>query len=281
MTTRGLVLGGGGIAGIGWEIGLLSGWAAAGVDVRATHLVVGTSAGSIVGTLVRTEDDLEALYERQLAPIGDAEPRVQFDGMAMMTAFAEALAGANDQHEARARIGDLALRASTVPEGARRAIIEGRIGDPEWPAEPLVVTAVDTADGEFIAFDAAAGVRLLDAVAASCAVPGVWPPITVGGRRCMDGGMRSVTNADLVTGCEKVLVVTPTAGFPNSPLGPTLDQETEILRRDADVQVVLADQAALAAFGTNPLDPMTREPSARAGRAQAEATLDLARAFWG
>lgn len=280
MTTRGLVLGGGGIAGIGWEIGLLSGWAAEGIDVRATDLVVGTSAGSIVGTLLRTEPDLQALYERQLAPIVDAEPRVQFDGMAMMSAFAEALAGASGQQEARARIGDLAVKASTVSEAERRVVIASRIGDPEWPAQRLVVTAVDTADGEFVAFDASAGVRLLDAVAASCAVPGVWPPITVGGRRCMDGGMRSVTNADLLTGCEKGLVVSPTSGFPNSPLGPTLEQEIEILRRDADVQVVLADQAALAAFGTNPLDPMTREPSARAGRAQAAATLDLARAFW-
>jgi NTE family protein len=281
MTTRGLVLGGGGIAGIGWEIGLLSGWAAAGIDVRATDLVVGTSAGSIVGTLLRVEEDLQALYEQQLAPVADAEPRVQFDGTAMMAAFAGALAGATGQQDARARIGELALRASTVTEGERRAIIESRIGDPEWPVAPLLVTAVDTADGEFVAFDASAGVRLLDAVAASCAVPGVWPPITVGGRRCMDGGMRSVTNADLVTGCQQVLVVAPMAGFPNSPLGPTLEQEIEGVRRNADVQVVLADQAALAAFGTNPLDPMTREPSARAGRAQAAATLDLARSFWG
>jgi NTE family protein len=281
MTTRALVLGGGGVAGIGWELGLLSGWAAEGVDVRQADLVVGTSAGSIVGTLLRTEDDVQVSYERQLAPIGDREPQVQFDAMAMMTAFAEALAGVSGQQEGRARIGALALQAATVPEAERRAIIEGRIGDPEWPAARLVVTAVDTVDGGFVEFDASSGVRLLDAVAASCAVPGVWPPITIGDRRYMDGGMRSVTNADVVTGCEKVLIVTPTAGFPNSPLGPTLEQEVEILRRNADVHVVLADQASLAAFGTNPLDPATREPSARAGRAQAAATLEAARAFWG
>jgi NTE family protein len=281
MTARALVLGGGGVAGIGWELGLLSGWAAEGVDVREADVVVGTSAGSIVGTLLHTEADLQAAYQRQIAPLGDSEPQVKFDGMAMMTAFAEALAGVTSQQEARARIGALALRASTVPEAERRAIIESRIGDPEWPTARLVVTAVDTADGDFVTFDASAGVRLLDAVAASCAVPGVWPTITIGDRRYMDGGMRSVTNADIATGCEKVLIVTPTAGFPNSPLGPTMEQEVEILRRNADVHIVLADQDSLAAFGANPLDPATREPSARAGRAQAAGSEEAVRAFWG
>jgi NTE family protein len=281
MSTRALVLGGGGVAGIAWELGLLTGWAADGVDVSGADLVVGTSAGSIVGTMLRSDGDLQARYEAQLGPVPATEPRVTFDGMAMMTAFAETLAGVTDQQEARARIGGLALDAATVPEGERRAIIESRIGDPEWPAAKLVVTAVDTADGDFVAFDGSTDVRLLDAVAASCAVPSVWPPITIGNRRYMDGGMRSITNADLVQGCEKVLIVSPTGGFPNTPLGPTLDEEVEILRRDADVRVVLADETALAAFGTNPLDPLTREPSARAGRAQAAATVDAVRAFWG
>jgi NTE family protein len=92
--------------------------------------------------------------------------------------------------------------------------------------------------------------------------------------------MRSITDADVVTGCDKVLVVSPTGGFPNSPLGPTLDQEVELLRKDADVHVVLADDVAVAAFGTNPLDPLTREPCARAGRDQALATVEAVRAFW-
>ncbi|WP_104524910.1 patatin-like phospholipase family protein [Blastococcus atacamensis] len=280
MPSRALVLGGGGVAGIAWEIGLLSGWAAQGVDVRDADLVVGTSAGSIVGTLLRTRGSLEELYESQLGPVPAGEPRVEFDGMAMMTAFGAALAGASGQQDARARIGALALRSSAVPEGERRAIIEGRIGDPEWPAERLLVTAVDTADGEFRAFDASSGIRLLDAVAASCAVPGVWPPITIDGRRYMDGGMRSITNADLAEGYDQVLVVAPMSGIPNSPLGPTLDQEAEQLGTRSRVHVVLGDADAVAAFGSNPLDPATRVPSARAGRAQAEGTLEAVRSFW-
>lgn len=281
MATRALVLGGGGVAGIAWELGLLSGWATEGVDVTSADLVVGTSAGSVVGAQLRLSGDVQGLYERQLVPpVG--ELKVEFDGVSAMAAFADAMKDNTGEQDARARLGALALAVDAVPEAQRRAIIEGRIGDPEWPTSQLVVTAVDTADGEFLPFDASSGVRLLDAVTASCAVPGVWPPVTVDGRRLMDGGMRSVTNADVAAGCEKVLVVTPTRGMPGGLLGPGLDREIEILEeKGAAVLVVTADEASLAAFGSNVLDPATREPSARAGRAQAAATVEEARAFWG
>ncbi|MGY1782358.1 patatin-like phospholipase family protein [Geodermatophilus sp. SYSU D01036] len=279
--SRALVLGGGGIAGIAWEIGLLSGLADAGVDVRDADLVVGTSAGSIVGTLLRTGHDLEELYAAQLGPVPATERAVEFDGAAFLASFAAALAGAAGQQDARARIGGLALRAQTMPESERRAVIGARIGSPEWPAQRLVVTAVDTADGEFLAVDRDTGFPLLDAVAASCAVPGVYPPITIGERRFMDGGMRSATNADLAAGCDTVLVVAPMAGIAGSTLGPSLDDELAALRRGGKAHLVLADEDAVRAFGTNPLDPATREPCARAGRAQAARVADEVRAFWG
>ncbi|WP_214404184.1 patatin-like phospholipase family protein [Pseudonocardia lacus] len=279
---RALVLGGGGVAGVAWEIGLLSGLAAQGVDLGAGELVVGTSAGSIVGALLRTGADPEELYAAQLAEVPATEPRVEFDGAAFMASFAEVLAGATGQQDARARVGSLALRAGTAPEGDRREIIAARLGgDRPWPAGRLVVTAVDAADGEFRAIDAASGVALVDAVAASCAVPGVWPTVTIDGHRYMDGGMRSPTNADLATGYARVLVVAPLQGMPGSPLGPGLDQEVATLRdAGAQVHVVTADEASLSAFGANPLDVATREPSARAGRDQASREVDAIRAFW-
>ncbi|NEM07116.1 patatin-like phospholipase family protein [Geodermatophilus normandii] len=279
--SRALVLGGGGIAGIAWEVGLLSGLAASGVDLRDADLVVGTSAGSIVGTLLRTGSDLEELYEAQLGPVPATERAVPFDGAAFFANVAAALAGATGQQDARARVGALALQAQTMPESERRAVIGGRIGTPEWPAQRLVVTVVDTADGEFLAVDRDTGFPLLDAVAASCAVPAVYPPITIGGRRFMDGGMRSATNADLAAGCDTVLVVAPMAGIVGSPLGPSLDDELAALRRDGEAHLVLADETTVQAFGTNPLDPATREPCARAGRAQAEQVAEEIRAFWG
>jgi NTE family protein len=63
-----LVLGGGGITGIAWEIGLLAGLADAGIDLTGADLVVGTSAGSVVGAQVTSGAELPAMYERQLEP---------------------------------------------------------------------------------------------------------------------------------------------------------------------------------------------------------------------
>ncbi len=57
----------------------------------------------------------------------------------------------------------------------------------------------------------AGGTGVVDAVGANCAVPGVWPPVTIGDRRFMDGGVRSVANADLAAGYERVVIVAPVA----------------------------------------------------------------------
>jgi predicted acylesterase/phospholipase RssA len=57
--------------------------------------------------------------------------------------------------------------------------------------------------------DRASGVALVDAVAASCAVPGIWPPVTIAERRYMDGGVRSTTNADLARGSDRILILNP------------------------------------------------------------------------
>src|SRR3954464_14941252 len=65
---RALVLGGGGITGVAWEIGVLAGLADAGVDLTGADLVVGTSAGSVVGAQVTTGGNLGDLFERQLEP---------------------------------------------------------------------------------------------------------------------------------------------------------------------------------------------------------------------
>lgn len=281
MVSRALVLGGGGVAGIAWEVGLLASLADAGVDLGDADLVVGTSAGSVVGAMLTSgRVGLAQLYANQVDPAAaSAEQPVVFDGEQLMTGIAQAVSAATGARDARARIGAVALAAPTGPERARREIIAARLGVDEWPRRRLVVTAVDTGTGEFVAFDRESGVGLVDAVAASCAVPGVWPPVTIGGRRYMDGGIRSIVNADLARGCERVLIVAPLSPPPGGLLR-SVDDEARELAEGSEVLVVHADEAARAAFGANPLDPATRGPSARAGRAQAAAVADDVRALW-
>ena len=68
MTRTALVLGGGGVTGIAWELGILKGLADAGVDLSAADLVVGTSAGSVVGAQITSGRTLDDLYKTQLEP---------------------------------------------------------------------------------------------------------------------------------------------------------------------------------------------------------------------
>ena len=115
---------------------------------------------------------------------------------------------------ARARTGRWALAARTMPESDRRKVFEARLPVSDWPAKMLKVTAVDARTGEFVVFDSAGEAGVVDAAGASRAVPGIWPPVTIGNRRFVDGGVRSVANADLAARYERVVIVAPLTSTP-------------------------------------------------------------------
>jgi NTE family protein len=272
------VLGGGGIAGIGWEIGLLAGLAEQGVDVRDADLVIGTSAGSIVGVDVRSGTPLADLYEVQARPTGASEIYARMSA-AMMVRYVRAMVFTTRPEVARARVGRMALRARTESEEARRRVIESRLPTFDWPAGRLQITAVEAETGRFAVFDAASGVRLLDAVGASCAVPGIWPPVTIGGRRYVDGGMRSAANADLASGCDRVVVIAPLAqGF--GVIESVTKQVARLTAQGATAAVITPSSAARQAIGRNVLDPARRPGAALAGHDQAAGEAAAARAVW-
>ncbi|MEV4482062.1 patatin-like phospholipase family protein [Micromonospora coxensis] len=275
---RAVVLGGGGVTGVAWEWGLLAGLARRGVELAGADLVVGTSAGSVVGAQWCAGRGVEEGYAAQLAP-PEGEVAARF-GVAAVARLVWAGGRGRDAVRARARIGAMAVAARTGSEAARRAVIEARLPVRRWPARRLLVTAVDAASGEFVVFDAGSGVSLVDAVGASCAVPGVWPPVTIGGRRFVDGGVRSAVNADLAAGARRVVVLAPmTAAF--GPM-PRLSAQVAALRAaGARVVVVSPDRAARAAIGRNVLDPARRAAAARAGLAQAASVAGAVAAVWG
>ncbi|MET7836731.1 patatin-like phospholipase family protein [Micromonospora sediminicola] len=274
---RALVLGGGGVTGVAWELGLLAGLAERGLALDEADLVVGTSAGSVVGAQVCSGVPLAELYAAQLRPPRDEVPARL--GLGVLARWAWAGARGRDAARARARVGALALAARTPSEESRRAVIAARLPVGGWPARRLLVTAVDAASGEFVVFDAGSGVSLVDAVGASCAVPGVWPPVTVGGRRYVDGGVRSPVNADLAQGSGQVVVLAPTRAAVG-PMPRVAAQVAALRSAGARVAVLSPDQAARAAIGRNVLDPTRRAASARAGYAQAEAVADEVAQVW-
>jgi NTE family protein len=265
---RGLVFAGGFVAGVAWELGILRGLQDVNAELLAkliaADVAVGTSAGSTVAAQITSGAALDPLYAAQLS---EASPEIDVDVdmpelMARFAKIAETTASATD---IRRRIGALALATQTaVDERTYRASRAARLSVQTWPDRDVRLVAVDTDSGEPTVFTSDSGVALVDAVAASSAFPGIWPPVTIGEHRYMDGAVRSPTNADLAAGCDRVLVLTPSSA--DSPrLFGSLEDEIKVLE-PADVRVVYADAASLAAFGTNPVSPSTRTPAAKAGR---------------
>jgi NTE family protein len=269
-TKRALVLAGGGLAGIAWETGILCGIAdespATAEALRNSDVLVGTSAGSAVaGQLVSTLG-LGELFDRQIAASStELTPDVGIDEITQLFGAAMTPPGATTAEKLQ-RIGAIALTTETVTEAARRNVIADRLPSHEWPQRDLRISAIDTATGELVAFDKSSDVSLVDAVAASCAVPGVWPPVTIGGRRYMDGGVGSTVNIALATDCDTAVVLVPQGKSSPSPFGAGAAAEIDAFAGSA--WAVFADDRSLAAFGPNPLDPACRVPAAVAGREQ-------------
>ena len=272
MTTPGdsLVLAGGGSAGIAWELGLL-----AGIEEREPELMaelrapsttlIGTSAGSVVAAGLSSTRSVAELLQPEL-DFRTAPLRSGFGRLVRLTAsMVLAGIGSHSPEQTRRRIGAFATRAETMSSAEWRDSIASRLVDTHWPERPLKITAVDTESGELRVFDDASGVDFVDAVSASCAVPGIFPPVLLAGRRYMDGGMRSIANADLAAGSRRVLILAPL--LRSAGMGSIAPSELDALG-DAQVTIVDADGDSKAAFGRNPLDASVRPASAAAGRDQ-------------
>jgi NTE family protein len=269
---RALVLGGGGIVGIAWEVGVISGLAERGIQLARADQVIGTSAGSLVGSWLAGGRDFAALAAAQAAPPGenDGERGPRPDPATLANVFRTWMGFPKVGPEQARQLGALALAAPTAPEKNWIGWIERELAASEWPAR-LRVTAVDALSGELLVFDAKSGVALELAVAASCCVPGIFPPVSIEGRRYVDGGVLSGTHADLVlgSGARHVLVLVP---FARTKAGlarlmyQQLDLEMAALR-EAGIEVALISPAPedARALGIDFMDPKKRSDAVRIG----------------
>lgn len=296
MTTRALVLGGGGPVGIAWESGLVAGLARGGVDLGRADFTMGTSAGSFVGARLAMGADPTTLADPILAE--DARPanpdrkeraRPPADLSKLMSLMAEAQGGVRNPAAARADIGAYALAAETVSEEEFIASF-GRsfagLADDAWPERGFACTAVDAETGGFQFWTKASGVGVTRAVASSCSVPGIYPPVTLKGRRYIDGGMRSSTNADMAAGYDLVVVVAvrlgAAAGAAMERMAARFDEEIESLKEGGSTVVtIVPDAASIEAFGPNLMDFRRRADAARAGLAQGENHAADLKELWG
>jgi len=286
--SKALVLSGGGITGTAWELGVLLGLEEGGVKVTDVDLVVGTSAGSSVAAQITSGLPLEELYNLQLKPIPETKERpVDFDGHEFRQMMAAAIMSSPDSQTARLRIGEAALNAPTMSEEERLEIMASRLPVHEWNREKkLIINAVDAQTGEWIKFSQDSGVPLLLAVSASSAVPGVYPPTTINGRRYIDGGMSSGTNADVAQDYQKVLIIVAEPTMVAPAMGPTMHRITfqeevkQLEESGSQVKVITPDEESLEAKGPNPLDAEFRSAAAEAGRKQGQRIAEEVNIFW-
>lgn len=291
----GLVLGGGGSTGGAFHAGVLSALQAeTGWDPRTATVMVGTSAGSIAATSLRAglsaADLLARAEDRPLSPDGSrlmrnvgSPPRTPPLRAAARVSRPADIAAVLTQFATRPFAAPpWALLASLIPEGqVSTAMISDTVAGlfpHDWPRQPLWLCAVRQADGRRFAFGKhEPRPPLPDAVAASCAIPGFFRPVTIGGEAFVDGGVHSPTNADVLVGEDLDLVIV------SSPMsmtgqrvpasvgsamrrwsGALLDAEVLRLRRRG-VPVVAFQPTAqdVDVMGPNAMDPTRRGPVAR------------------
>jgi len=278
-----LVCGGGGLWGTAWMTGLALGLAEEGVDIRQAGSFIGTSAGSVMSSQLTSALSLEELYARQTDPAKQAKLRAPDAGSleAMVAQLQKPWASNEDRLRA---VCDMAKRTQNLSKAEREAEVVKRLGLPafEWPAaQKLLITAVDTETLELVAFSAASEVRLLDAVSASTAVPGLWPVTEINGRAYVDGGVwKTAENAHLAAGAPRVLILSPMGGLKGGMLGggSGLEADVAALRaQGSEVVVIKAGEPAFHAMGPSPMHPETRKPAAEAGRSQGRAAAAQAR----
>jgi NTE family protein len=284
---RGLVLGGGGIWFVAWQTGYLRRLEELGLRLGLADRLVGTSAGSIVASILageklggfaRTVDLLTrapALLER-IAASGPLEPSCQ----RALDAFRESR---DCEPETLRAIGfaALAARTPTADVTARNFGVILRMR--RWPSSRLHITCVDTFTGERCVVTRSAGVPLARATAASSAVPGIFAPQPIQDRKCMDGGVAGTgVHLDLVAGARRALVISLVDGTEPDLAWGTMTPET--IRREFDDLVATGTQALRiiprAEVPEDVMDPRLAVRAAQEGVAQAEGDIALLRDFW-
>jgi len=283
---RALVLGGGGPTGRAFELGLLKGLRDAGIDLTQADLVVGTSAGAVLGSQIRAGESVDTLYAALLADPNS--PSVAHGDPGYDPAYfqqtVQLINGAPEVTPAlRIEVGKRALAAAkALSEDTQLRFIETDLGGlvHEWPGQPLKVAAGDVADGTMRFFDSTQGVPIEQALAASTAAPGRVAPIAIGDRRYMDGFVGGPCpggcwpNLDGAAGYGLIVAVTLGSG-------PQLTQQIELLRsRGSRVVIISPDAESAAARGTDPFDLSRLAPTAAAGLRQAGTVATEVRSIW-
>ena len=288
MKDRALVLGGGGPVGIAWETGVAAGLAAEGVKLADADFILGTSAGSFVGAQLSGGRDPKALAAQQIElgrnppPRPPGAPTAAPDLTPLMAFIARFPPDGEPGPVLRAEIGRFALDAKAMlTEDQFIAVLSDAASkDGSWP-EKFACSAVDAETGDFKLWRKGDGVPVARGVASSCAVPGIYPPISIRGKRWMDGGMRSATCLDCAAGYKRVVCLAVVPTMATTFMLPRLKREAaKVMAEGGRVEMIVPDEASGAIFGVNLMDANSRAEITEAGIAQGRREAERLKAFW-
>jgi len=284
---RGLSLGGGGIFFIAWMASYLHAISQRGLDLTTADRVVGTSAGSMVGTALMAGHlrrvDTELSWMAKLPKSVTARAMAAVPSPSQNRALELMLGAADAEPATVSALGHAALAAVPPSSKLMQRSVGFMVGAHRWPSPSLEITCVDAFTAERCVVSSTSGVSLLDAISASCAVPGFAPPHPIGDRRCMDGGMAGTgVHLDRVAGARRVLVLslsgaegisdgfaTQASGSAARELADLADAGTEVLHRSPE-----------AVTFEELMTPDSVPEALAMGRRQGAEDLELIREFW-
>ncbi|MEU6789353.1 patatin-like phospholipase family protein [Nonomuraea angiospora] len=281
--TRALVLGGGGLVGIAWQSGLLTGLREAGLDLADADVILGTSAGSMVGALAASRTDFAAGQARMAAVAELVGPERLAAGFTNFMTAVWQVDLENDPEKGLREVAKAAEGADTIDEQAYLSVYEAFAGL-SWP-KAYHCTAVDAETGELVVWGPESGVPLQNAVASSCAVPMIYPTVTLKGRRYIDGGLANHLNAAAGPRTDRMIAISSVplgVEVPGMPAAMGKNADRELAAVGADRWLATVEPMGRKEEGrmVNAMDPQAAPEAYELGLRQAEIERARLSAVW-
>lgn len=279
--SMGVSLGGGGIWFIAWQVSYLQQLADMGINLAGADRVVGTSAGSVISSILelgklKSFAREVSFFARTPALVSALAPAGKISA-SQQRALDLFTAATDSEPETIRAIGFAALTAETPSAAKMRRSLHLILRTKKWPNDRLHITCVDAYTGERCVLTQKSGVSLPLAAAASSAVPGIFSPQPIGDRKCMDGGVSGTgTHLDLLAGAKRAVVLSltadaihPASGMTQSP--SSFHDELEALRQSG---TKVLQRSPREVDLTKLMDPKGVGAAMAQGREQAQADYE-------
>ena len=292
---RGIAFGGGGVILISWYTGYFHALRKKGLDLSNADVIVGTSAGSIFGSMLASGNlwrltDVMDFFKDFPKIFAALVPEVK-KNPSQLRAEAFALRARDAKPQTIQAIGRAAMASrNQASESKYYETLKRLIGLTTWTSDALHITSNDCYTGDRLVVSKSSGIDVDVACGASSSLPGGAGPTFLKDRLCMDGGIcQTSTHSDVIAGVKKALVFSlgdgtrneVTQGLRTSGMLDTLLEEIRILKANGtDTIHVSAGLPPGISRVDNIMNPKLIGPYLKYGFERGNADFDRLKAFW-